>query len=78
MRNKQQVISKFYTLIKWALRKDKKRVPTKPTKAAVRRRLETKQKHSKDYVKFKILFTFDFVKLNMESMHYFKNNLWNI
>ncbi len=47
MRNKQLVISKFYTLIKWALRKDKKRVPTKPSKAAVRRRLETKQKHSK-------------------------------
>ena len=46
LRNKQQVINKFYTLIKWALRKDKKRVPTKPTKAAVRRRLETKHKHS--------------------------------
>jgi len=46
MRNKQQVINKFYTLIKWALRKDKKRIPTKPSKAAVRRRLETKQKHS--------------------------------
>ena len=47
LRNKQQVISKLYTLVKWALRKDKKRVPTKPSKAAVRRRLETKQKHSK-------------------------------
>jgi len=46
LRNKQLVISKFYTLIKWALRKEKRRVPTKPTKAAVRRRLETKQKHS--------------------------------
>jgi len=46
MRNKQQVINKFYTLIKWALQKDKKRIPTKPSKAAVRRRLETKQKHS--------------------------------
>ncbi len=46
LRNKQQVINKFYTLIKWALRKDKKRVPTKPTKAAIRRRLETKRKHS--------------------------------
>lgn len=46
IRNKQLVINKFYVLIKWALRKDKKRVPTKPSKAAVRKRLETKHKHS--------------------------------
>ncbi len=46
LRNKQLTISKFYTLIKWALQRNKKRVPTKPSKAAVRRRLETKHKHA--------------------------------
>ncbi len=46
LRNKQQTINKFYTLIKWALKTKKKRVATRPTKAAVKRRLDTKRKHS--------------------------------
>ena len=43
-RNKQLVISRFLTLLKDALKIQKKRKPTKPTRASVTKRLETKQK----------------------------------
>ena len=46
LRNKQKAVSRFYDLIRKALTPVKKRVPTKPTKAAVQKRLEAKRKHS--------------------------------
>lgn len=45
-RNKQLVISRFLTLLKEALKVPKKRKPTKPTRASVTKRLETKQKNA--------------------------------
>ena len=45
-RNKQLVISRFLTLLKDALKIQKKRKPTKPTRASVTKRLETKQKNA--------------------------------
>lgn len=45
-RNKQLVISRFLTLLKDALKVQKKRKPTKPTRASVTKRLETKQKNA--------------------------------
>jgi ribosome-associated protein len=45
-RNKQLVISRFLTLLKEALKVPKKRQPTKPTRASVTKRLETKQKNA--------------------------------
>lgn len=45
-RNKQLVISRFLTLLKDALKVPKKRKPTKPTRASVTKRLETKQKNA--------------------------------
>jgi ribosome-associated protein len=45
-RNKQLVISRFLTLLKDSLKVPKKRKPTKPTRASVTKRLETKQKNA--------------------------------
>jgi len=45
-RNKQLVISRFLTLLKDALKIQKKRKPTNPTRASVTKRLETKQKNA--------------------------------
>ena len=45
-RNKQLVISRFLTLLKDALKIQKKRKPTKPTRSSVTKRLETKQKNA--------------------------------
>ena len=45
-RNKQLVISRFLTLLKEALKVPKKRKPTKPTRASVTKRLESKQKNA--------------------------------
>ena len=42
--NKEQVIKKINTLINQALIKPKKRKPTKPTKAAKQKRIDTKKK----------------------------------
>jgi len=44
--NKQIVISKFFELIEKALAPSKKRIKTKPGKAAVLKRLESKKKHA--------------------------------
>ena len=45
-RNKQLVISRFLTLLKEALKVPKKRKPTKPTRASVTKRLDSKQKNA--------------------------------
>jgi ribosome-associated protein len=47
LRNKDKVIEKFYNLILKALTPRKKRLNTKPTKASVERRLESKRVQSK-------------------------------
>ena len=44
--NKEVAIERFYALLEWGLRPVKKRVPTKPTRAAKTRRLDDKKKHS--------------------------------
>lgn len=44
--NKQIVTSKFFELIEKALMPSKKRIKTKPGKAAVLKRLEAKKKHA--------------------------------
>jgi ribosome-associated protein len=43
LRNKEKVIEKFYLLIIRALTPRKKRIDTKPTKASVEKRLESKR-----------------------------------
>lgn len=45
-RNKEIAIKRFLELVKTNLIRPKKRKPTKPTKASVRKRLESKKKHS--------------------------------
>ena len=45
-RNKEQVIEKFYNLMEEALKKPRKRKPTKPSRSARKKRLEEKKKHS--------------------------------
>lgn len=47
LRNKDKVIEKFYMLIIRALTPRKKRLETKPTKASVERRLESKRVQAK-------------------------------
>ena len=47
LKNKEDVIEKFYQLIAKALKPTKKRRPTKPTKASKERRLESKRHRSK-------------------------------
>lgn len=43
LKNKEQAIQKLYKLINGALREQKKRVPTKPTRSSVQKRLENKK-----------------------------------
>jgi ribosome-associated protein len=45
-KNKEEAIEKMYVLLDQALKKPKKRKPTKPSRAAKRKRLEEKKKHS--------------------------------
>ena len=47
LKNKEKVIEKFYLLVNRALTPKKKRLRTKPTKASVERRLESKRVQSK-------------------------------
>lgn len=46
LQNKEEVIKKTNALLEQALKKEKKRIATKPSKAAKKKRLETKQKQS--------------------------------
>ncbi|UOQ73622.1 alternative ribosome rescue aminoacyl-tRNA hydrolase ArfB [Hymenobacter cellulosilyticus] len=45
LRNKEIVVQKFYDTLRKALHKPKARKATKPSKGAVRQRLESKKKH---------------------------------
>ncbi|MCB2409296.1 alternative ribosome rescue aminoacyl-tRNA hydrolase ArfB [Hymenobacter lucidus] len=45
LRNKEIVVQKFYDTLRKALHKPKARKATKPSKGAVRKRLESKKKH---------------------------------
>jgi len=47
LKNKEKVIEKFYLLVDRALTPPKKRHPTKPTRASVERRLESKRVQAK-------------------------------
>lgn len=46
LQNKEEVVKKINALIEQALKKEKKRIATKPSKAAKQKRLETKTKQS--------------------------------
>ncbi|WP_242921736.1 alternative ribosome rescue aminoacyl-tRNA hydrolase ArfB [Pontibacter liquoris] len=46
LRNKELCVARFYALLRQAFTKQKKRTATKPTKAGVRRRLESKKRQS--------------------------------
>ena len=46
LENKQETIKKINSLIEHALKKEKKRVATKPTKGAKEKRIESKKKNS--------------------------------
>jgi ribosome-associated protein len=46
LQNKEEVVRKINALIEQALKKEKKRIATKPSKAAKAKRLEVKQKQS--------------------------------
>lgn len=46
LQNKEEVVKKMNTFIEQALKKEKKRIATKPSKAAKEKRLDTKQKQS--------------------------------
>ena len=46
LQNKELCISRFYELLRQALTQQKKRKPSKPTKASVRQRLEGKKKQA--------------------------------
>jgi ribosome-associated protein len=46
LQNKEEVVKKTNLLIEQALKKEKKRIATKPSKAAKEKRFETKQKQS--------------------------------
>ena len=46
LQNKEEVVKKMNTFIEQALVKEKKRIATKPSKAAKAKRLDTKQKQS--------------------------------
>jgi len=45
-RNKELAIQRFLALLEQGLKVQKKRKPTKPSKAAIRKRLHTKKKHA--------------------------------
>jgi ribosome-associated protein len=47
LQNKEEVVEKMNALIELSLKKEKKRIATKPSKAVKEKRLETKQKQSK-------------------------------
>lgn len=44
--NKEEVVKKIHELVEKALRKEKKRVPTRPSKAAKKRKTDAKIKHA--------------------------------
>jgi ribosome-associated protein len=44
--NKEEVVKKIHELVEKALQKEKKRVPTRPSKAAKKRKTEAKIKHA--------------------------------
>ncbi|MEJ8803774.1 alternative ribosome rescue aminoacyl-tRNA hydrolase ArfB [Pontibacter sp. H249] len=46
LQNKELCVERFYELLRQALTKQKKRKATKPTKASVRQRLESKKRRS--------------------------------
>lgn len=46
LRNKEQCIGRFYELLRQAFARQKKRKATKPTRASVKRRLESKKKQA--------------------------------
>lgn len=46
LENKQEVVKKMHALIGQALKKEKKRIATKPSAVAREKRLESKKKHS--------------------------------
>ncbi len=46
LRNKEQAIRRFYNLLEWGLRPVKKRIPTNPSKASKRKRLDDKKRQS--------------------------------
>ena len=46
LQNKELCVERFYELLRQAFTKQKKRKPTKPTRASIRRRLESKQRHA--------------------------------
>lgn len=46
LENKQEVVKKMHVLIEQALKKEKKRVATKPSKASKEKRLDSKKKQS--------------------------------
>ena len=46
LQNKEEVVEKMNALIEQALKKEKKRIATKPSKAAREKRFESKQKQS--------------------------------
>ena len=46
LQNKEEVVKKMNELIAQSLKKEKKRIATKPSKAAKEKRLDTKQKQS--------------------------------
>ena len=49
-RNRQDALERLQLLIRRVIAKPKKRIPTKPTKASNRRRLESKTKHGRQKV----------------------------
>lgn len=53
VQNKEEAIEKFYSMVEKALRKPKKRKPTKPTRTSKKKRLEEKKKHSEKKAKRK-------------------------
>jgi ribosome-associated protein len=46
LKNKENAIRKFYDLLDFALRVPRRRKKTKPSKASVQKRLESKKRHS--------------------------------
>jgi len=46
MKNRDEVLEKFYQLLEQALHRPKKRKPTKPSKTAKKKRLEKKKQHA--------------------------------
>jgi ribosome-associated protein len=46
LKNKEICVHKFYELLAIALKKEKKRIPTKPSKSSMRKRVEDKKKNA--------------------------------